>query len=404
MFNPFEPGFAADPYPHLREQRETEPIQKLPFGPWMLFEHADSMALLRNTSTSVDVANATSLDPEREKLREALIDEVAPESKGRERLAILNIDPPDHTRLRKLVSSVFTPRRIGELQPMIERVVNEHLDAVEAKGSMDLVPDLAFPLPFTVISEMLGMPTEHREQVREWSHTLVRILDFTISEDETRAALIAGSKMREHLRGVIDWKRDNPADDLLTAMIRAEADGDKMSDAELLEQVTLLYIAGHETTVNLIGNGTWALLQNRDQLERWRDGDADDTVAIDELLRYDSPVQLSRRIAMVPMEIHGEQIDPGSFVFTSLGSSNRDPQVFGDDADSLDLGRATAGRHLSFGSGLHHCLGASLARLQGAEAIKGLIRRFPDVHAEGEPEWNGRLVLRGMESLRLTLV
>jgi len=302
------------------------------------------------------------------------------------------------------VSSVFTPRRIGELQPMIERVVNEHLDAVEAKGSMDLVPDLAFPLPFTVISEMLGMPTEHREQVREWSHTLVRILDFTISEDETRAALIAGSKMREHLRGVIDWKRDNPADDLLTAMIRAEADGDKMSDAELLEQVTLLYIAGHETTVNLIGNGTWALLQNRDQLERWRDGDADDTVAIDELLRYDSPVQLSRRIAMVPMEIHGEQIDPGSFVFTSLGSSNRDPQMFGDDADSLDLGRATAGRHLSFGSGLHHCLGASLARLQGAEAIKGLIRRFPEVQADGEPEWNGRLVLRGMESLRLTLV
>ena len=268
---------------------------------------------------------------------------------------------------------------------------------------MDLVPDLAFPLPFTVISEMLGMPTEHREQVREWSHTLVRILDFTISEDETRAALIAGSRMRQHLSEVIEWKRANPADDLLTAMIRAEADGDKMSDAELLEQVTLLYIAGHETTVNLIGNGTWALLQHREQLERWRAGEVDDTVAIDELLRYDSPVQLSRRIAMAPMEIHGQQIEPGSFVFTSLGSANRDRLMFGDTADELDLGRTDASRHLSFGSGLHHCLGASLARLQGAEAIRGLIRRFPDVHAEGEPEWNGRLVLHGMESLRLAL-
>lgn len=403
MFNPFEPGFAVDPYPHLREQRETEPIQRLLFGPWILFEHADSMALLRNTSTSVEVANATTLDPEREKLREALIAEVAPESMGRERLAILNIDPPDHTRLRKLVSSVFTPRRIGELQPMIERVVNDHLDAVADAGSMDLIPDLAFPLPFTVISEMLGMPTEHREQVREWSHALVRILDFTISEDETRTALIAGSQMRRHLSGVIEWKRRNPADDLLTAMIRAEEDGDKMSDAELLEQVMLLYIAGHETTVNLIGNGTWALLQNREQLERWRAGEVDDTVAIDELLRYDSPVQLSRRIAMVPMEIHGQQIDPGAFVFTSLGSANRDRLMFGDDADELDLGRPDAGRHLSFGSGLHHCLGASLARLQGAEAIKGLIRRFPEVRAVDGPDWNGRLVLRGMESLPLAL-
>ena len=403
MFDPFAPGFAVDPYPHLRKERESEPIQRLPFGPWMLFEHADSMALLRNTATSVDVGNATSLDPEREKLRLALIEEVAPESLGREKLAILNIDPPDHTRLRKLVSSVFTPRRIGELQPMIQRVVDAHLDAVDASGSMDLISDLAFPVPFTVISEMLGMPTEHREQVREWSHTLVRILDFTISDDETRAALIAGSQMREPLRGVIEWKRANPADDLLTAMIRAEEDGDKMSDAELLEQVMLLYIAGHETTVNLIGNGTWALLQHRDQLERWRDGEVDGAQAIDELLRYDSPVQLSRRIALVPMEIHGQQIEPGSFVFTSLGSSNRDPKMFGDDADSLDLARADASRHLSFGSGIHHCLGASLARLQGAEAIGGLIRRFPGVTAVHEPDWNGRLVLRGMESLPLRL-
>ena len=404
MFNPFDPGYAADPYPHLREQRETAPIQELPFGPWIVFEHADALRLLRDTSMSVEERKAIAINPERERMRAQLIAEVAPDYEFRERVSILNLDPPDHTRLRKLVSSVFTPRRIAELQPMIAGVVERHLDAVEARGEMDLIADLAFPLPFTVISEMMGMPTEDRDQVRSWSHALVRILDFTIGPDELRVALQAGENMRAHLGEVIAWKRRNPGDDLLTALIDAEADGDKLSDIELLEQVMLLYIAGHETTVNLIGNGTWALLRNRDQLELWRDDPAVDATAIDELLRFDSPVQLSRRISLEAMEVHGREIPAGTFVFTSLGSANRDPAVFGPTADDLDLRRADAARHLSFGSGSHHCLGASLARLQGTEAITGLIRRFPNVRAAAdEPDWNGRLVLRGMESLPLSL-
>lgn len=403
MFNPFEPGYAADPYPHYRQQRESEPVQHLPIGPWIVFEHAECTRLLRDTSLSVDARKARAVDPEQETVRQRIIAEVAPDSEVREDHSILNIDPPDHTRLRKLVSSVFTPKRVAELRPLVRRLVDEHLDAASERGEMDLIADLAFPLPFTVISEMMGMPEADRDQVREWSHTLVRILDFTIGPDEMRASLAAGEEMRRHLTEVIAWKRVNPADDLLSALIRAEEDGDALSDTELLDQVMVLYIAGHETTVNLIGNGTWALLAHRGQLEAWRDDPALEATAVDELLRFDSPVQISRRITLTDMEIQGRAVSAGSFVLTSLGSANHDPAAFGPTADELDLRRADAARHLSFGSGTHHCLGASLARLQGGEAIGSLIRRFPGLEAVDDPAWNGRLVLRGMESLPLAL-
>jgi cytochrome P450 len=403
VFNPFEPGYAADPYPHYREQRESEPVQHLPIGPWIVFEHAECTRLLRDTSMSVDARKARAIDPEQETVRQRIIAEVAPDREFREDHSILNIDPPDHTRLRKLVSSVFTPKRVSELRPLVRRLVDQHLDAAAERGEMDLISDLAFPLPFTVISEMMGMPEADRDQVREWSHTLVRILDFTIGPDEMRASLIAGEEMRAHLTEVIAWKRANPADDLLSALIRAEEDGDVLSDTELLDQVMVLYIAGHETTVNLIGNGTWALLTHRDQLEAWRDEPELEATAVDELLRFDSPVQISRRIALTEIEVQGRTVPAGAFVLTSLGSANHDPAVFGPTADELDLRRVDAARHLSFGSGTHHCLGASLARLQGGEAIGGLIRRFPGLEAAGEPAWNGRLVLRGMDSLPLSL-
>ena len=403
MFDPFAPGFASDPYPVYRREREGDPVQRLPVGPWIVFRHADVVALLRDSSTSVDVRRALQLDPDQQTVRQRLIAEVAPDRKTRDDHSILNIDPPDHTRLRRLVSSVFTPRRIAELRPMVQRIVDEHLDRVVGQESMDLIGDLAFPLPFTVISEMLGMPDGDRDRLRDLSHTLVRILDITITPDEMRAALIAGEEMRGHVAEMIEWKRSNPADDLLTGLIRAEEDGDVLSDVELLDQVTLLFIAGHETTVNLIGNGVWALLSHRDQLELLRDDPTVEATAIDELLRFDSPVQMSRRIAVEPIEIDGNRIEPGSFVLTSLGSANRDAEVFGPTSEDLDLRRHDAARHLSFGSGIHHCLGASLARLEGLVAITSLIRRFPELEASSDPEWNGRFVLRGMESLELRL-
>jgi cytochrome P450 len=403
MFNPFTPGFAENPYEEYRIQRETEPIQQTPFGPWMIFDHAESVRLLRDITLSVDVRKAMEILGEDPRDRAKMRAELFPDKAPREDTSILNIDPPDHTRLRKLVSSVFTPRRVADLAPMIERIVDEHLDAVADRGEMDLIADLAFPLPFAVISEMLGMPDGDSAQLREWSHTLVKILDFTIGPEELMAAVMAGENLREHIAGVIEWKRSNLGDDLLSALILAEDNGDVLSDIELVDQVNVLFIAGHETTVNLIGNGTWALLQNRHQLELLRDDPSVETTAIDELLRYDSPVQISRRITLEPIQIGGHDVAAGTFVLTSLGSANRDPAVFGSTADQLDLRRADAARHLAFGSGTHHCLGASLARMEGTIAITRLIRRFPELQAIGTPAWNGRLVLRGMDSLQLSL-
>jgi len=403
MFNPFVLGFAEYPYGEYRIQRETEPIQQTPFGPWIVFEHAESMRLLRDVTLSVDVRKAIEILGEDPRDRAKMRSELFPDKAPREDTSILNIDPPDHTRLRKLVSSVFTPRRVADLAPMIERIVDEHLDAVAGGEQMDLIADLAFPLPFAVISEMLGMPDGDSAQLREWSHALVKILDFTIGPDELVAAVTAGEHLRQHIAGVIEWKRSNLGDDLLSALILAEDNGDVLSDTELLDQVNVLFIAGHETTVNLIGNGTWALLQNRDQFELLRDDPSVEATAVDELLRYDSPVQISRRITLEPIELAGHQIPAGVFVLTSLGSANHDPATFGPTADQLDLRRADAARHLAFGSGTHHCLGASLARLEGNIAITRLIRRFPELKAVGAPAWNGRLVLRGMDSLQLSL-
>ena len=403
MFNPFVPGFAEYPYGEYQIQRETEPIQQTPFGPWIVFNHAESVQLLRDVTLSVDVRKAIEILGEDPRDRAKMRSELFPDKAPREDTSILNIDPPDHTRLRKLVSSVFTPRRVADLAPMIERIVDEHLDVVAGGEQMDLIADLAFPLPFAVISEMLGMPDGDSAQLREWSHALVKILDFTIGPDELVAAVTAGEHLRQHIAGVIEWKRSNLGDDLLSALILAEDNGDVLSDTELLDQVNVLFIAGHETTVNLIGNGTWALLQNRDQFELLRDDPSVEATAIDELLRYDSPVQISRRITLEPIELAGHQIPAGVFVLTSLGSANHDPVAFGSTADQLDLRRADAARHLAFGSGTHHCLGASLARLEGTIAITRLIRRFPELQALGAPAWNGRLVLRGMDSLQLSL-
>ncbi len=399
-FDPFADGFFDDPYATYARMRDADPVHASPLGPWILFAHADAVRLLRDQTLSVDVRKAVEVDPRQRRRRDELLDEIFPGRERREDTSILNIDPPDHTRLRRLVSKVFTPRRIEELRPLVRELVEGHLDAVAGAGRMDVIADLAFPLPFVVISEMLGMPDADRDQLRQWSHAVVQLLDITITADEAREGAIAAERMRAHVAAAVAWKRTCPADDLLTALISAEDEGDVLSEDELTDQIMLLFIAGHETTVNLIGNGTLALLRHPEQLERWRDDLSLDANAVQELLRYDSPVQFSRRIALEPLAIVERVVPPGKFVMTCLGSANRDRSVFGDDADELDLGRSTAPLHLSFGSGTHYCLGSALARMEGAEAIGGLIRRFGDLTLATEHlDWNGRLVLRGLESL-----
>src|SRR5437764_4164892 len=268
---------------------------------------------------------------------------------------------------------------------------------------MELVGDYAFKLPFAVITEMMGMPGADEAKLRDWSGTLVRTLEPVIDPELMNAIADAAENMHGLILDAISWKREHMADDLLSGLLTAEENGDMLSDEELIEQIMLLYIAGHETTVNLIGNGTLALLRNPDQFERLRADPSLDANAVEELLRYDPPVQMSRRITLTEVEIGGKTIEDGMFVMCGLASSNRDEAHFGPTAEEVDLGRANAKEHLSFGGGAHYCLGAALARIEGQVAIGSLVRRFESIEMAAEPVYNGRLNLRGLDSLPLAV-
>ena len=390
-YNPFQPGFTDDPYPHLREMRHADPVHQSVLGVWLLFRYDDVFRLLRDPSMSVEDAKATPTGLMQ------LVRDTMGEVADMGNSTMLNRDPPDHSRLRRLVSKAFTPRMVEQLRPRVEQLVEESLDG--AGRDWDVIDGLAFPLPFQVISELLGTPETDSAQLREWSGTVVRSLEPVVDPEQLRAIAEAGRNINGLVTEIIEWKRANPADDLLTAMIHAEEDGDKLSQQELAEQVALLYLAGHETTVNLIGNGTLALLRHRAQLEALRDDPALDPNAVEELLRFDSPVQNSRRITLAPLTLDGKEIDAGSFVVLGLASSNRDPAKWGPTADELDVKRPNASQHVSFGGGHHYCLGSHLARLEGQVAIGRLVRRFPGMELAGDPVWNGRINLRGCSSL-----
>src|SRR5436305_11353718 len=288
-YNPFEPGFAENPYDQYRGMRQHEPVHESPFGIWLLFRYDDVLRFLRDPSLSVEEARA----------KPTVLDQFADEVLGTDRdldlgtRAMLNRDPPDHTRLRKLVSKAFTPRRIESLRPRVQELVDASLDRAAEAGEMELISDYAFALPFAVISEMLGMPPTDSDKLREWSGILVRSLEPIVDPALMLAIRDTGEKMRALITDVIKWKREHLSDDLLSGLIASEENGDMLSDEELLEQVMLLYIAGHETTVNLIGNGTLALLRNRDQLAKLRADRPLDASPVEELLRYDPPARMS---------------------------------------------------------------------------------------------------------------
>jgi cytochrome P450 len=392
--NPFAPGYFEDPYAQYRALREQAPVHHNPIGPWTVTRYEDCARILRESRVSVEDQNAA-FDP-----RTAMVEAAGYERSERGTRAILNLDPPDHTRIRRLAQQAFTPRRVETLHQRIQALVDEMLDRVEPDGGMDVIRDLAFPLPFAVISEMLGMPETDRDEMRQWSHTLIKTLEPIVLPEDFPAILDAGDHLTRHVQAAIEWKRREPGDDLLSGLIAAEEEGDRLSPAELQDQVVLLYLAGHETTVNLIGNGTLALLRRPDQLAALRAEPDLIANAVEELLRYDSPVQFSRRITLVDLEVGGQQIPARSFVFTCLGAANRDPAHFGPDAETLDLHRRDAPHHLSFGGGIHHCLGAVLARAEARAAIGSLAARLPGLTLDvDEPAWNGRVVLRGVDEL-----
>jgi cytochrome P450 len=395
-FQPFDPAFTIDPYPHYAALRAALPVEQHEYGFWALWRHHDVDELLRS-KLSVEDQHVTEHGPLRD-----VYDEIYEEAdRGRRGggLSMLDRDPPDHTRLRRLVAKAFTPKTVDGLGPVIDALVDDALDRIQDQGSANLIDELAFPLPFAVISTMLGMPEDDVTRLRELSATIVRSLEPVPDPEIVRLIVAAEIELAERTAEAIAWKREHPADDLLTALINVHDGDDALTDEELVSQVILLYVAGHETTVNLIGNGVYALLRDPEQADLLRQEPGIEDNAVEELLRFDSPVQLTRRITLDDYAVGGFVVPKGRFIIASLGSSNRDEAVFGPDADRVRLDRPNARQHLSFGGGVHHCLGNALARREGRAAIAGLFRRFPDLHLAGEVSHNGRINLRGLTHL-----
>jgi cytochrome P450 len=398
-FDPFAPGFTDDPYPQYAALRAAAPVYQHPMGFWLLTGYEDVAWLLR-AGMSVEDRNVA------EGAFRELRDQLYGDGYDAERatgLSMLDRDPPDHTRLRRLVSKAFTPRAIQALTPRITELVDGMLDAAQDAGRVDLVDALAFPLPFAVIAEMLGTPPADHARIRQLTGTLVRSLEPVADPAMVAAIAEADAELTAIAAEMIAWKRANPADDLLTALVNAEDDGDVLDDDELIAQTLLLYIAGHETTVNLIAGGTLALLRHPAQLAALREDPALAGNGVEELLRYDSPVQATRRVTLEPVTLGGVTIPAGAFVLASLASANRDERFWGADAAALRRDRENARQHVSFGAGPHHCLGASLARLEAAIALGRMTARFPGLALDGEVTWNGRINLRGPAHLPVAL-
>ena len=315
---------------------------------------------------------------------------------------MLQQDPPDHTRLRGLVVKAFTARRVEDMRPRIQAVVDQTLDAIVDRGHMDLIEDFAFRLPVTIICDMLGIPEEHREVFYRSSRDGGRILDPVPMTPAEIADANAGSAMAGmYFQQLFELRRRNPGDDLTTQLVQAEEDGSKLTNEELTANIVLLFGAGHETTVNLIGNGLLALHRNPDQLALLKANPPLITNAIEEFLRYDSSVQLSGRVALEDIDdLGGKKIPKGESVLCLLGSANRDPAVYPDRPDQLDITRPNV-KPLSFGGGIHFCLGAQLARIEAEIAISTLLRRLPELRLDdaNNPEWRPTFVLRGLKRL-----
>jgi cytochrome P450 len=398
VWNPADPDFRRDPHPFYDRLRTEAPACRLPWGAVVITRYDDVARTLRSNDFSRDVeAHALERDDPVARRRR--------DRRARGAKTILNLDPPDHTRLRRLVSKAFTPSAIERLRPSIQSMVDDVLDRADERGSMELIDELAFPVPFRVISELLDMPIERADELRDWSQAITAALEPTATLDDLDTAEAALAQLIPYLMTIIEQRRSSPGDDLLSALLAVEDAGERLSPAELISFVVLLYVAGHETTVNLIGNGVLALLRNRDQLVQWRDDPDLDDRAVDELLRFDGPVQHTVRVAMLPVSYAGAggetvEVLPGETVLTVLGAANHDPAVF-DDPHALRLDRSNANRHLAFGAGIHYCLGASLARLEASIAITTLIRRFPSLELVGEPTWRDRVTIRGVERLEL---
>ena len=389
-----DPRTIADPYPRYKQMRSEEPVRWNPgIRAWVLTRYSDISEALRDDRLSAERITALT----------GLILETGGEPARQFERTFLNMmlfyDPPDHTRLRKLANKAFTPRVVDQMRTHIQGIVDGILDDVQADGKMDVISDLAYPLPAIVIAEMLGAAPQDRDRFKKWSGDLAAFLgNIRTVSDTYEDAIKSVSELIEHLKELVAQRRKEPQDDLISALALAEEEGDSFSEEELFSMCVLLIFAGHETTTNLIGNGILALLNNPDQLEKLRQDPSLIEAAVEEIIRYDGPVQTTSRTALESLEIGGKQIAKGERISLTLGAANRDPEQF-SDPDRMDITRNDI-RHVGFGFGIHFCLGSALARMESRLAISTVVQRMPDLRLEPtDLAWRDNPILRGLISL-----
>jgi cytochrome P450 len=394
--------FRRNPSPLFAQLRAAQPLTRFTMPgnatAWIVTRYVDAQDILKDT---------THFAKDMRKVAPSAFVENIFQGEGGESLRLLSqhmlaSDPPDHTRLRKLVSKAFTLRIVEQLRPRIQQITNELLDAVQPQGRMELIGDFAFPLPITVISELLGIPVEDRPKFRIWTSALFNVSSNLF--EQMRSVPVEAQLFADYLRKLIALRREQTTDDIIGHLVQVEEEGDRLSEEELISMIFLLITAGHETTVNLIGNGTLVLLQHPDQWHLLQQHPEYIESAVEELLRVTGPVMMATpRWCREEMELHGQMLHKGDLVLVALLSADEDPDHF-PDPEKLDITREER-QHLAFGKGIHACIGAPLARLEGQVAFSTLVRRMPDLRLAADPDklvWRGSLLLRGLDALPVT--
>lgn len=376
-YNPTSPEIRDDPYEAYRKLREKDPVHRLRLlNAWLLTGYKEIDEALRDHEHFTNSQRGFAFTELR---------------------TLLHTDPPTHTRLRSLILKAFTPKAVEKLEPSIRDTADRLLDDIAGKDRINVIADIAYPLPVIVIADMLGVPPEDRDRFKVWSDDLALSVEPVLARTHTDRIRKSWDEIFEYFEGIIALRQSNPKDDLISLLIAAEDQGNKLTREELLLTLLLLLVAGNETTRNMIGNGTLALLRNPKQMELLRNDRSLLESAVSEFLRYDSPVQLNGRYVFKDTVVGGKRVRAGQQLLCALGAANRDPAVYADP-DRLDIARNEA-KHLSFGRGIHHCLGSSLAMLEGRIVFGALLDRYASMRLAREPEYRDRIVLRGVKEL-----
>ncbi|MFE7761790.1 cytochrome P450 [Streptomyces sp. NPDC057438] len=397
-FDPWDPDFVADPYPAYAELRDRGRVQYFePTNQWLVPHHADVSALLRDRRLGRTYQHRFTHED---------FGRVAPPAEHEpfhtlNDHGMLDLEPPDHTRIRRLVSKAFTPRTVERLKPYVEGLAGELVAGLVEAGGGDLLTDVAEPLPVAVIAEMLGVPDSDRDQLRPWSADICGMYELSPSQETAKRAVRASVEFSEFLRELIAHRRAEPGEDLISGLIAAHDEGDRLTEQEMISTCVLLLNAGHEATVNATVNGWWALFRNPEQLAALRADHSLVPGAVEELMRYDTPLQLFERWVLDDIEIDGTTVPRGAEIAMLFGSANHDPAVF-TAPEKLDLTR-TENPHISFSAGIHYCIGAPLARIELAASMTALLEKAPTLTLTTEPTRKPNFVIRGLDGLSVEI-